>query len=155
MLRDDGSRTVYSVSAGPILDGEGTAYAAAATFIDITARRTAEDAVQGSEERLRLAAGSIPQVFAIYDRSGRYLFVNEAGTRFVGRDAAGLVGRTDEEVFGPRNVPAWARLVQETLCTQNEAGGEFRVAGADGSERVLVASCLPCFRRPTSAARCC
>ena len=66
----DGSRCVYSVSAGPILDEEGTAYAAAATFIDVTARHAAEDAVRGSEERLRLAARSIPQVFALYDRIG-------------------------------------------------------------------------------------
>ncbi len=61
VVRDDGSRAVYSVSAGPILDEEGTAYAAAATFIDVTARRTAEDAVHASEERLRLAARSIPR----------------------------------------------------------------------------------------------
>ncbi len=143
VVRDDGSRGVYSVSAGPILDEEGTAYAAAATFIDITARRTAEDAVLAREERLRLAARSIPQVFAIYDRSGRYLFVNEAGTRLVGRRAEDLIGRTDEEVFGLRGAPAYARLVRETIGTLKESGGEFRVAGADGSERIVVASCLP------------
>ncbi|MEN6517766.1 MAG: PAS domain-containing protein [Methanospirillum sp.] len=143
VVRDDGSRSVYSVSAAPILDEEGTAYAAAATFIDITARRTAEDAVQAREERLRLAARSIPQVFAIYDRSGRYLFVNEAGTRFVGRSAEDLMGRTDEEVFGLHGAPAWARLVRETIGTLKGSGGEFRVTGADGGERIVVASCLP------------
>ena len=53
-----------------------------------------------SEERLRLAARSIPQIFALYDRSGRYLFVNEAGTRLVGRDQDDLIGLSDDEVFG-------------------------------------------------------
>jgi PAS domain S-box-containing protein len=143
VARGDGGRRVYSVSAGPILDEEGTAYAAAATFIDITARRTAEDAVHSSEERLRHAARSIPQVFAIFDRSGRYLFLNEAGTRFVGRRAEDLIGRTDREVFGLRGAPAWARLIRETVGTLKQSGGEFRAAGADGNEQVLVASCLP------------
>ena len=143
VTRDDGTRAVYSVSAGPILDAEGTAYAAAATFIDVTSRRSAEEAVAASEERLRLAAGSIPQVFAIYDRSGRYLFVNEAGTRFVGRPADDLVGRTDLEVFGRRGAPAWSRLVRETLGTLAEAHGEFRVIDPDGDPRSLVVTCLP------------
>jgi PAS domain S-box-containing protein len=143
VVRDDGSRRVYSVSAGPILDEEGTAYAAAATFIEITARRTAENAVMAREERLRLAAGSIPQAFAIYDRSGRYLFVNEAATRLAGGNTGEFVGRTDEEVFGLRSAPAWAGLVRETLGTLEESAGEFRIPGGDGSERILIASCLP------------
>ncbi len=139
----DGSRRVYSVSAGPIRDEEGTAYAAAATFIDITARRTAEDAVRASGKRLKLAARSIPQVFALYDRSGRYLFVNEAGTRLVGRAQHDLLGRSDEEVFGPGGAPAYCRLVRETIASLEETTGEFRVAGADGGERIVLAICRP------------
>ena len=139
----DGSRRVYSVSAGPIRDEEGTAYAAAATFIDITARRTAEDAVRASGERLRLAARSIPQIFALYDRSGRYLFVNEAGTRLLGRAQDDLLGRSDEEVFGIRGAPAYCRLVRETIASLKETRGEFRVAGADGDERFVLATCRP------------
>ncbi|MEN6341093.1 MAG: PAS domain-containing protein [Methanospirillum sp.] len=147
VVRDDGSRNVYSVCAGPILDEDGTTYAAAATFIDITDRRTAEDAVLAREERLRLAAESIPQIFAIYDRAGRYVFVNEAGARFVGREAEDLVGRTDEEIFGLRGAPGWSGLVRQTIGTLTESGGEFRVNGADGSERLVVAFCMPLLQR--------
>ncbi len=143
VVSGDGSRRVYSVSAGPIRDDEGTVYAAAATFIDITARRTAEEAVRASGERLRLAARSIPQVFALYDRSGRYLFVNEAGARLVGRAPDDLIDRSDEEVFGLRGAPAYCRLVRETIASLEETRGEFRVAGADGDERVVLATCRP------------
>ncbi len=143
VISGDGARRIYSVSAGPIRDEEGTAYAAAATFIDITTRRTAEDAVRASGERLKLAARSIPQIFALYDRSGRYLFVNEAGTRLVGRAQDDLLGRSDEEVFGLRGAPAYCRLVRETIAALEETHGEFRVAGADGDERLVLAICRP------------
>ena len=142
VVAGDRGRRVFSVSAGPIRHDEGTRYAAAATFIDITARRTAEDAVRAGGERFELAARSIPQVFALYDRSGRYLFVNEAGARLLGRPQDDLVGRSDEEVFGS-GAPAYCRLVRETITSQKETRGEFRVADADGGERIVLAICRP------------
>ncbi len=143
LLLDDGRRTIYSISAGPILDEGGVAYAAAATFIDVTARRTAEDAVRGSEERFRLAARSLPQLFAIYDRSGRYLFINEVGLRLVRRRHENLIGRTDEEVFGPRSTPGYCRLLQETMASLSPRSGEIVLEGPDGQPCILLVLCLP------------
>ncbi|GEM_PF-790746 len=143
VIRKDGSPAVYSVNAVPVLDESGEPYAAAAAFIDVTARRTAEEAVRASEARLRLATASVPMVFAIVDRDGRYLFVNEAGAAFAGRPAGELIGRADDEIPGPGGRPPWHRLLDETIRTLDPIGGEVRWTGPDGGERILLVTCLP------------
>ncbi len=72
--------------------------------------------------------------------------MNEAGRRLVGRDLEDLIGLSDDEVFGPRGAPGYCRLVRETIGTLHETSGEFRVAGADGCERLVLAACLPLLR---------
>jgi PAS domain S-box-containing protein len=148
--REGKTTTVYAVSAGPILDSDGTAFAAAATFVDITARRIAEDAVHTSETRLRAAAHSIPQVFAICDLAGRFLFINEAGLRMTGRTQEEVIGRTSRELFGARNALAFRRLLDHAIANLEPCSGEVSFAKGDGSEFTLLVTLTPLCREDGS-----
>lgn len=134
---------IYSICSGPVHDENGRVYAAVSTFIDVTDRRRAEMAVRASEERLSLAARAIPQVFAIYDRNGRYLFVNGVGLRLLGREEDEVLGRTDAEVFGFSHRPPYCRLLEETVKSLLPQHGEVVISGADDKKHSLSVSCLP------------
>jgi PAS domain S-box-containing protein len=76
--------------------------AALGSFMDITERRQAEEALQKSEERYRNILESIQEGYFELDLAGNYTFVNEANCRFLGYTKEELVGmnsrqHTDEE----------------------------------------------------------
>ena len=146
----DGRHRVFGISSAPVQDESGRAFVAVSTFIDVTDRRSAEAAVRASEERFRLAACSIPQVFAIYDRAGRYLFINGVGLELLGREEHDLLGRTDLEVFGSEARPAYCPLLEETLESLSFRSGEFLVTGGDAEAHMLFVSCTPLLQEDGS-----
>ena len=143
LFREDVGRRVFNISSAPVLDDGGRMYVAVSTFIDVTDRRNAEEAVRASEERFRLAARSIPQVFAIFDRMGRYLFINEVGLGLLGLEEHEVLGRTDAEVFGSANCPAYRWYLEETIRSLVPQYGDAFITGADGETHTLFVSCLP------------
>lgn len=134
---------IFSISSSPILDERGKVYAAVATFIDVTDRRSAEQAVRRSEWRFRLAAHSIPQVFAIYDRNGRYLFINEVGLMLLGKEEHEVLGRTDAEILKKTHGQAYSRMLEETIVSFRPQSGEVVIESADGEGHTFFVSCLP------------
>ncbi len=146
----DGRHRTFSISSAPVRDESGRVYGAVSTFIDVTDRRHAEAAVRASEERFRLAACSIPEVFAIYDRAGRYLFINGVGLELLGREEHDLLGRTDLEVFGSEARPAYCSLLDETLESLSFRSGEFLVTGKDAKAHLLSVSCTPLLQEDGS-----
>ncbi len=91
---------------------------------DITDRRRVEEALQGSEERLRTIFEQAPIGIALIDRDGRYLAVNPARRRMLGYEADDLIGRHYLEVTHPDDV----ELDQEINRQAADAGqGGFQV----------------------------
>jgi PAS domain S-box-containing protein len=64
-------------------------------------RARAEAAQRRSEELLRSVLASVQGIVFAKDLNGRYLLMNEAGTRVHGKTPEEAVGHTDEELFGP------------------------------------------------------
>jgi two-component system, LuxR family, sensor kinase FixL len=63
--------------------------------------QTTENALRESEFRLRaIMEGTTDAVF-LKDLQGRYLMINEAGARFLGRAVEDVIGRDDTEMFSP------------------------------------------------------
>ena len=117
------TRFIRAMTAdGPIVIG---------TTFDITARRTAEDALRASEAMLRSVADSSPDFIAIVDRDLRVRFVNrslrgESPERIVGRPAAEYATEPAE----------FAERLKEVLASGRSMRFESRGPRGDGSDVV-------------------
>lgn len=69
--RPDGTRIVALVNIEPILDANGQPAGAVNTFLDITARKHAEDELRESEARLAAILDALPIGVAMVDQEGR------------------------------------------------------------------------------------
>lgn len=81
---------------------DGQVVGAVVTFVDITERKSAEQALQESRETLSRILDAIPQSVFWKDRESRYLGCNRAFARQVGlEEPAQIVGKTDFDLPWP------------------------------------------------------
>jgi two-component system, cell cycle sensor histidine kinase and response regulator CckA len=84
---------------------------------DVTERRRVEEELQGTANLLRAVADETTDAVFVKDRNGKYLLMNEAAARFVGKSVAEVVGKDDTELFDPdgaRHLMKWDRQVMES-----------------------------------------
>lgn len=84
MLTPQGQVRWISSRATPLLDDAGRALKMIGISMDTTARKTAEDAVRKSEDRLRAVFDLANDAMAFVDLEGHWLMVNQAFTRLSG-----------------------------------------------------------------------
>lgn len=130
------SRKLLKMKSIPVLDQDGNVIYAIIAFQDITEQRQAEKlredyerelerwvaektkALQQSEERFRLAVTHAPDMFVIYDRDRRFLYVNEKGLELTGWTLDRFLGRRDEDLFPPEVTAEYLPLLQKTIATK-------------------------------------
>src|SRR6185437_7297850 len=105
----------YCVRACPIEDG-----GLAAFFHDIGERKKIERERRRTHALLTTILDSSPDVIVAKDREGRYLAVNEAAARIMGRPVEKIIGRTDEEI-APREVAEPIMAVDRELMRTGKA----------------------------------
>ncbi|HMK34794.1 MAG TPA: PAS domain S-box protein [Desulfomonilaceae bacterium] len=97
----DGSYKWLRSTGSFLFDAEGAFTGAVISTRDVTERMLAEDRLRESEERFRAIFESSRDCVFIKDRSGMYSMVNPAFANFLELPASEVIGKTDEEVFGP------------------------------------------------------
>jgi PAS domain S-box-containing protein len=68
---------------------------------DVTERRRAEEELQRTANLLWAVADETTDAVFVKDKSGKYLLMNEAAARFVGKPVAEVLGKDDTELFDP------------------------------------------------------
>jgi PAS domain S-box-containing protein len=102
-----------------------------ASFVDLTARTVAEEALRSSEKKTRAILATSLSPFLLFDAEGHALEVNEATCRLLGLRPEQIVGRTARELV----VGAPPGRVEERLARTVSGGSlqfDTRVRGADG-----------------------
>jgi len=139
LIREDGSKRFEIGNAAPLLDESGRVWGAVGAKIDITERVRAEEALRGSEERLRLAQ-EVAQIGS-FDRNMLTGEVTWSSTM------AGIYGlrpgqfpRNDEEYLLLIH-PDDRAYVSDLLAESRKSGegtGEWRTLWPDGTLRWIT-----------------
>ncbi len=109
---------------------------------DVTARNDGEQTARHEAHRLRTVVESMDDVATIKDRDGRYQLVNAAGANALGRSREDVLGRTDEELFGPEVGRRVREREREVLDTEEASTYRHALPTADG-DRLYETVCTP------------
>ena len=89
-----------SVNGFPVLDSKGEISEIVISFIDITERKLAEDAIQRSEKFLEQIVENIPNMIFVKDAENlRFVRLNKAGENLLGYSREDLLGKNDYDLF--------------------------------------------------------
>jgi PAS domain S-box-containing protein len=106
---------------------------------DITERERANRAVVESHSLLNAVVEGTSDAVFVKDLQGRYLMINSAGARALGRTVAEVIGKSDRELFVPDAARAAMQHDEEVLASGESQTFEETVT-AGGTKRSYVAS---------------
>ena len=135
-LRRDGTMIWVEMYASPIEYNESPAIQS--VYIDITERKKAENALRESEERFRLLAETIDEIFWIFDEDGKgTAYLSPAYDRIWGYPREAVLKNPDPFIMemvlpDDRNVVIANR---ELLISGQSVSYEYRIIRPDGSVR--------------------
>lgn len=93
-LTKDGRVINVSLTVSPIDNAAGLLIAASSIARDITDRKRAEDLAQAAHARTESVLAGVADIHILFDRQWRYLYVNEAAVRAMGRPRQQILGNT-------------------------------------------------------------
>lgn len=100
----------------PVRTPDGSIIGIGAAVTDITERKQIERRIRESEARLVFIADSISTLLAQVDQQERYLFVNEAYAKLLGKTPNDIVGKTVREVLGHERYESIKDQIRDALA---------------------------------------
>ena len=102
--RPDGTLMSVLMNVAPLKDAEERIDGAVCSFQELTERKRAEEALRASEAELQSVINRTPFMLVRCGRDLRYLFVSEAYAHLIARERDEVIGKTIDEVIGPRGL---------------------------------------------------
>jgi PAS domain S-box-containing protein len=104
-----------------------------------------EAALIDSEEKLRTMIETSPDLILVRDLAGRYILVNPAFARMVGRPVAELIGKRDSEIFDPATAERIREHDRHVLTTEAQVTYEIAIHSPRGEDRIYESSKYPYY----------
>jgi PAS domain S-box-containing protein len=121
MQQADGSRLWVDTTKIPLTDDTGRVVGVVGVYEDITGLKQAEAALRHSKALLHSVTEGTSDVVYVKDLKGRYLMLNAAASRFVGKPTEEVLGKDDTALLPPdeaREVMEGDRGVMESNTAQ-------------------------------------
>ena len=133
MLGADGELHWLQLYKSPIHDTEGEVNAFLGVSMDITELIEAENALRGSEEKLRAIVNAAGQVIYLLSPDGVLTFISPACTKVLGYEVDELLGKHYREIMHPADIDKVAASIEEIVSdTRHSEVTEFRVRRRNG-----------------------
>lgn len=147
----------------PLRNAEGSIYAICGIVTDITERKQAEQKLaylnvtleqqvaqrtrelEASRQQLQAILDGTSDAVFIKDTQGRYLLLNEATARFVGRREGEVIGRDDRFLFSPTDAQAVMEADRKVMTGGETMTYEDVATTADGVQRTFLSTKGPLF----------
>ena len=115
-LRRDGRYFWGDISVTAIRNPDRSIKAQVGVIVDISERKSNEQALRESEENFRALAENVTDIILRMDGNLRCLYANPAITRFTGLPPGHYVGRTVRDIGLPeKNVQLWEKQLRKVL----------------------------------------
>src|SRR5690242_2178155 len=113
--RPDGSQVPVLMNVAPLKDAQGRLDGAVCSFQELTERKRVEEALRASEAELQSVINRTPFMLVRCGRDLRYLFVSEAYAHLIDRQRDEVIGKTIDEVIGPRGLQTLQPFIDRVL----------------------------------------
>jgi PAS domain S-box-containing protein len=97
---------------------------------DVTERKRAEQALRESHGLLKAVVEGTSDAVFVKDLQGRYLMMNSAGARFLGKSVGEVIGKSDQDMFPADARQAIRERELQVMATGQEQTFEQTVTGA-------------------------
>ena len=95
-------------------------------------------AIPNSYDILQAVIEATPEAIFVKDLNGRYVLVNEAAARFIGKSPAEIVGKNDFELYPEQDARRFVEADQIVLATGEPRAFEGVATGEAGTQAYLV-----------------
>jgi PAS domain S-box-containing protein len=131
-IHKSGHKVYCDLSSRAIYDDLGTIKYLITTVIDVTEHKKAKEALQISEQKLKLFVEHAPAAIAMFDNQMRYIAASQRYIRDYGLKEQEIIGRSHYEVF-PELTERVKEIHRRCLAGATEKAEEDPFLRADGS----------------------
>lgn len=137
-LTKDGQQRLISWDNTALFDARGEPEYIIGTGLDITERQRVEVALREGHSVLRAVIEGTPDAIFVKDLEGRYVMVNSAFARFLGKSAKEIIGRNDTELYLPETAQQFIEDDRKVLSTGETQTFEGVARGPEITQMYLV-----------------
>ena len=142
--RPDGSVCWINVSAALLLEETGHLQGVVGTFVDVTNRKQAEEALRQSEERYRTILDNMEGGYFEVDIAGNFTFVNDALCRHLGYSREEMIGMNNRAYMDEENAEQVHKTFNEVYRSGKPAKWfSWELIRKNGERRFVEASVYP------------
>jgi len=131
VVRPDGSRAWVALRGYPVRDAQGHVYRLVGSGQDITQRKQAEGELRQAQARTESVLHSVADTHILFDRNLRWLYVNEAAVRSIGRPREQILGHTLWELYPDLVGTEFDRQFRRTMDDRIRVAFEFHYPSLD------------------------
>lgn len=146
ILCADGVRRDYIFYKATFKDAEGLVAGLVGIMLDISDRKKVEKALADSKNLFDAFMQHLPGLAFMKDLQGKYIYVNEAFSRFTGKPAWDQIGSSDDQIWEAETARLLQDNDQKVLASKAAQSNMETVRLADEQERHLLTARFPVFQ---------
>jgi PAS domain S-box-containing protein len=139
MVARDGREFQVALRADAVKDDAGSILGLIGIHTDITERIRTEEELVDTRNYLNKIINSLADPVLVKDRDFRLVLLNDAFCTFIGRPREELLGKTDYDLFPPREADVFREKDELVFRTGRENVNEEHITDARGGQHTIVA----------------